>query len=165
MEIAINRAYAIRFLGFLGFLLIIPLFHFQPLAGPLVNAVFFLSLYFLKLRDSLILAAFPSLTALAVGLLPLQAMAIIPYIIFSNFILIVTFNYLRNKNYFLGVFTASLIKFLFLFLASNVLFTVFFQKQISQKLASMMSIPQFITAIIGGIIAYIILKKYGQGSH
>ncbi len=139
-------------------LVIMPLFHNQMITGPMVNAVFFISLYFLSLRDALVLAVFPSLIAVSAGTLPPPLAPMLPYIIVSNFILIIIFNFLRAKNYWIGVFLASTAKFLFLY-ASIYYFVGFFARAaLPAAIANMMSWPQLYTALAGGVIAYIFLK-------
>ncbi len=142
-----------------GSLLIMPLFHNQMITGPLVNAVFFIALYFLGLRDVLLLAFLPSLVALSAGTLPAALAPMVPYIIISNAVLIFVFGFLRQKNFWLGVFAASFLKFGFLYTSIFYLINLFSDKQLPQGAAAMMSWPQFYSALAGGVIAFIFLKS------
>lgn len=150
---------AIRYITAIGFLMLAPLIpgHFQPVSGPIVNAILFLSTYFFVLRDCYLLALIPSLIAAVSGLLPAPLIPMIPYIIVSNFILIFIFAKLKTNNYWLAVIVSSLAKFLFLFSISTFFMQLFFKKELPLKIAQMMSWPQLVTAIVGGIIAYLVL--------
>ena len=55
----------------------------------------------------------------------------------------------QNKNFWLAIITSSILKFAFLYTIS-----LYF----APKLAFIMGLPQLITAIIGGIIAFLFLK-------
>lgn len=142
-----------------GSLLIMPLFHNQTITGPLVNAIFFIALYFLGLRDVLLLAFLPSLVALSAGTLPTVLAPMVPYIIVSNAILICAFGFLRQKNFWLGVLAASVLKFSFLYASVFYLVSIFSDKKLPQSAATMMSWPQFYSALAGGVIAFIFLKS------
>jgi hypothetical protein len=135
-----------------------PLLKFQLISGSLVNAVLFISTAILGLEGALLICLIPSLIALGIGLLPSVLAPMIPFIIVSNAIFVLIFNFLRKKSYWLGIISASFIKFLFLFNASSLMFELISKKEIAVKAASMMSWPQLITALSGGLIAYIFLK-------
>jgi len=82
----------------------------------------------------------------------------IPFIMIGNTILILTFDTLKNKNYWLRVVTSSFLKFIFLYATSSVVINLLLKKDIAQQVAIMMSWPQLITALSGGILAYLSLK-------
>jgi len=135
-----------------------PMFHNQLFTGPLVNAALFIAVYFLGLKDALLLGAIPSLIAYFVGLLPAPLGPMIPYIIISNFIMVTIFYYLREKNYWLGVFMASFLKYIFLYATSYILIDFVAKGAQAKTVAAMMSWPQFSTAVAGGFLAFIFLK-------
>jgi len=135
-----------------------PLLKFQLVSGSLVNAVLFISTVILGLEGALLICLIPSLIALGIGLLPAALAPMVPFIVTSNAILVLTFNFLRKRNYWLGIISASFVKFLFLFGASSLMMELFSKKEIAVKAASMMSWPQLFTALSGGIIAYFILR-------
>jgi len=125
--------------------------HNQWLVGTLVNATLFGAAYRLAFGNAFLVAALPSSIALYRGLLPPFLATLIPFIIFSNLLLIVTFRFLRKKM-LVGVVTASLVKFVFLY--SVTLITVnFLASQAPQKLIVMLQWPQLITALAGGLLA------------
>jgi len=157
----LNKKMAINltiFLFLTSAITIVPLFHFQPITGPIVNAILFIAVSLLGIEYALLIGLIPSVIALSTGLLPAILAPMIPFIMLSNAILIITFAYLRNKNYWLGVITASMLKFLFLFTTSSVVINLLLKKEVATKVASIMSWPQLVTALIGGVMAYIVLK-------
>ena len=83
----------------------------------------------------------------------------IPFIMIGNTLLVVVFGYLKERDYWLGVIVASVLKFLFLFSISSIVIDLLFKKEIALKVAMMMSWPQLFTALIGGSIAYLFLKN------
>lgn len=138
--------------------IVAPLFHFQPITGTIVNATLFLGAMLLPIEYALMLGLLPSLMALSAGTLPAILAPMVPFIMASNTILVVSFAFLRQKNYFLATIFASILKFLFLFSTSYIVIHLITQQPIAQKAAMMMSWPQLATALLGGIIAFIFLK-------
>jgi len=147
-----------QFAALAGVATIAPLFHQQAITGPVVNATLFISVALLDIQSAILVGLVPSLIALSVGLLPPVLAPMIPFIMVGNTILIITFNYLKEKNYWLGVVAASALKFVFLFSASSVVIDLLLKKGIASKVAIMMSWPQLFTALAGGLIAYMLLK-------
>lgn len=141
-----------------GIATIAPLFHNQPITGPIVNAALFLGVIFVGAQNAVLIGLIPSLIALSVGLLPSPLAPMVPFIMLSNTILILAFGYLREKNFWLGVVSASILKFLFLYSTSFVVVNLIAQKPIAEKAAQMLSLPQLLTALAGGIIAFLVLK-------
>jgi len=82
----------------------------------------------------------------------------VPFIMISNVLLVLVFNFLQKRNYWLAVVSASLLKFIFLFSTSSVVIGLLIKKEIVAKVAAMMSWPQLLTALMGGIIAWLVIK-------
>lgn len=135
-----------------------PLFKQQMITGPIVNASLFASVVLLGMGPAVLIGTLPSLFAVFFGFHPAVLMPLVPFIITSNFILIVVFGSLRKVNYWLGVVSASFIKFLFLFGVSSVVISLFIKGPAVKSIAQMMSWPQLITALSGGVIACLFLK-------
>ena len=96
--------------------------------------------------------------ALSSGLLPLPLAPMIPFIMIANAILVAVFYYLYKKSFVAAILIAAFLKFVFLyavvtFLAQNLLDAIFLP-----KVAIMMSWPQFATALLGGVFAFVVLK-------
>lgn len=115
---------------------IVPLFHFQPITGPLVNAILFIGASLLGLEYALLIGLIPSVIALSTGLLPAILSPMVPFIMLSNAILIVTFIFFKKKNYWLGIITASVLKFIFLFSTSSIVVNLLLKKEVAIKVAS-----------------------------
>ncbi len=135
-----------------------PFLKSQTITGPIVNATLFISVLILGAENAILVGLVPSLVALSVGFLPAAISPMIPFIMAGNAILVVVFNFFRRKNYWLGVILASVLKFLFLWSSSSIVINLLLKKEIAQKAAAMMSWPQLLTALAGGVIAYLILK-------
>jgi len=143
---------------FLGIVVFAPLLNNQFITGPIVNAVLFLSTVYLGAGAGILISFLPSLFALSVGLLPVPLLPMIPYIILANAALVLSFDYLRDKSFGLAVVSASFLKFLLLFASSSYIINFFIKGSLPAKIAVMMSWPQLITALIGGLIAFFVIK-------
>ena len=153
---------AIVFLILMSIITIAPLFRNQIITGSIVNAILFLSVIILGLKTAIIIGIIPSIIALFTGILSPILMPLIPYIILSNIILVYSFYILKNKNYWLSIIVSSFLKFLFLFTISNFVIRFIIKEEVVKNIAVTMSYPQLITALTGGFIAYIILKKVNK---
>ena len=132
--------------------------HVQPITWPIINATLCISTVVLGTEATIMVGLIPSLIALTSGLLPAVLAPMIPFIMVSNALLVLIFSLLRKKNYWLGVISASTIKFIFLFSTSSLVINLLIKKEMATKVAEIMSWPQLLTALAGGIIAWLILK-------
>ncbi len=166
----------VYFTALLGISIIAPLFHFQPITGPIVNACLFIATAILGVQAGIMLGLLPSLVALSVGTLPTPLSPMVPFIMVSNAIMVVAFAYFAEGTEFLrrpskelgsfqspfrllaGIISASVLKFLFLFSTSYIVVHLIAQKPIAKTAATMMSWPQLTTALLGGLIAFAFLK-------
>jgi hypothetical protein len=147
-----------KFAAILTVATLAPLFHFQPITGPVVNAALFLAAALLGWQAGTALGVLPSLIAWTAGLLPSPMLPFLPFIMAGNGILVMVFCSLKEKNYWLSMLAASALKFLFLFFSSQTLFSILAKGPVLKQMILMMSWPQLITAVEGGIIAYFALK-------
>jgi hypothetical protein len=141
-----------------------PLIGQQAITGTIVNAILFISVIYIGIRGAVLIALVPSIFSLATGLLPIVLWPMIPFIMVSNIILILTFNFLRKsaqggsaaggKNFLVSIFSAGVLKFAFLAGVSSILINLFLKKEIAHQAVLMMSWPQLATAMAGGILAY-----------
>lgn len=132
--------------------------HSQWITGPLVNAMLILTCVLVGPMEAVILGLFPGVIALVSGLLPLPLAPMIPFIMIGNAVFIATFWYVKEKNMTLGIVVGAFLKFLFLAATVRFLMATILEATIVQKLAIMMSWPQFVTALIGGAIAMALLS-------
>jgi len=139
----------IKFALLLSISITAPLLHNQIITGSLVNAALFIGTATVGVFGASLICLLPSIFALASGTLPAALAPFIPFIMASNIILVAVFFYLKKYNYWLRIIIASCLKFLFLFFASL---------SIINFSTSMFSWIQFLTALIGGTMAYFILK-------
>ena len=154
-----TQAKILLFAVFLSIVTIIPAFiHIQWVTGPMVNAVLLIAVVLIGPMEAVLLGLMPSTVALSAGLLPLPLAPMVPFIMLGNAILIAVFHYLYQKNIFVAIGIAAFLKFAFLHQTVAWLMDRMLDGKIVAKLAVMMSWPQFFTALIGGMIAYGVLK-------
>jgi hypothetical protein len=148
-----------KFAVILGLSVLAPLFKIQMVTGPMVNALLFIATVMLGPYSAILIGLLPSAFSIAAGLLPWILAPMIPFIMVSNAILVLTFHYFYKKNYWLGVAIASVVKYAFLFITSQTLVNLLMKgAPAAQAAAILMSWPQLVTALIGGIVAYFFLK-------
>ena len=154
-----------KFLALASVATVLPfLIHLQWLTGPIVNAILIITLLLVGIRSALVLCLIPSLMALSGGLLPAILAPVVPFIMISNVILVLSvetaYNYFKNANfgYAIGVIVGAGLKFLFLFSSISIISKLLLKQELAVKVAQIMSWPQFATAVIGGMIAWVVLK-------
>jgi len=151
-------------LSFLSFSVPFSLGHPQWLVGTTVNMCLFLAAIFLPRKFILPLIIFPSLAVLSRGIIfgPFTMFLVyfLPFIWLANLVLILTFKKLfPYLNYFFSVFLAATAKFLFLFIIAN----VYFEFSLAPKIfLQLMGANQFLTALAGGTISWIIFNFYAK---
>ncbi|PIZ58740.1 iron hydrogenase [bacterium (Candidatus Torokbacteria) CG_4_10_14_0_2_um_filter_35_8] len=134
--------------------------HQQFITGPIVNAMLFLAVITVGVRQALLICFIPSVFALSVGLVPAVLAPVVPFIMISNAILVLVFEKIWKKNFIIGVGLASLLKFSFLFASSQVVVNLFVKEELAKKAVVMFSWPQLVTAFMGGAIALVAWKVY-----
>lgn len=158
----------VKFLSLAIVATFLPFFiHLQWVTGPIVNAVLILALILVGIRSALIIALIPSVIALSSGLLPAILAPMVPFIMISNVILVLSVDwfYRNMKNgqvgYWTGVGIGAMLKFLFLFASVDVISRLLLKKELAIKVAQMMSWPQLATALAGGVLAWVFLRSFG----
>jgi hypothetical protein len=154
-----------RFITLAGVALILPFFiHLQWFTGPIINAVLVLVLFLVGIRSALVIALVPSLMALSGGLIPPVLAPVVPFIMISNCIFVLSIDRIyewsknSNRGYWLGIVIGASLKFIFLYFSVSFIIKLILKKELAVKVAQMMSWPQLITAILGGVIAWAVLK-------
>ena len=154
-----TQAKILLFAVLLGIVIIVPAFiHAQWITGPVVNATLLIVAVLIGPMEAVLIGLIPSTVALSAGLLPLPLAPMVPFIMLGNAILIAVFHYLYKKNFFVALGISAFLKFAFLHQTVVWLMSRMLDGKIVAKLAVMMSWPQFFTAVIGGVIAYGLLK-------
>lgn len=158
--ISIRLEYFIYSLAFF-----IPLFISGPqwLTGTVVNSLLFISIQRLSFKKVIPMTVLPSLGAVLNGILfgpaTVYLYYFLPFIWAGNLILILTFSKIKRKNYFLAVLSSSGAKSLLLFLVAN----LYFSQQIVPKIfLTAMGSFQLMTALAGGVLSYLIIKKTNE---
>jgi len=153
------------FLGLSTTAMSVPLIvHLQPFSGPIINAVLILILFIVGIRSALVVALIPSLMALAGGLLPAILAPAVPFIMISNVIFIITIDWFYNtivdpqRGYWTGVLIGAGLKFAFLLASTSIVSGLLLKQELAPKVAQIMSWPQFATAVVGGAIAWMVLR-------
>jgi hypothetical protein len=160
-ELAISRekiTYLTKLVGLLSVAIIVPLFHQQMITGPIVNATLFVATVVLGVSGGILVGLVPSIVALSAGLLSPVLTPMVPFIMIGNTILVLTFNWLKERNYWQGVILGSILKFVFLYSTSSVVINLLLKKEVAVQVSLMMSWPQLLTALLGGGIAYVFIK-------
>lgn len=136
----------------------------QLLVGSVVNAVLLIATYACGTFYGAAVGVLTPLTALLVGQLKPALAPFIPFIMIGNAILVVCFGILHKKGnlgkYF-GIIVGALLKFVFLYLSATKLIHLFkmnFPAKIAKALSVSMGAAQLITALIGGIIALVLIE-------
>jgi hypothetical protein len=165
IAVQVNTRAIAKFLGLAGVATLLPFFiHLQWITGPIINAIFILTLFLVGIRSALVVCLIPSSIALAGGLLPAILAPVVPFIMIGNVILVLGVDWLYNhfKNevwgYWLGVIIGAGLKFIFLFASVNFIAKLLIKQELAVKVAQMMSWPQLATAMTGGMIAWVVLK-------
>ncbi|NIA29487.1 MAG: hypothetical protein GWP06_06190 [Actinobacteria bacterium] len=145
----------------------------QPITGPLVNLMLILTTLVLNPLAGVILGSISPLVAVIRGQLPAILLPMVPFIIIANALFVLIFGLtgklfpfsldhdsspLKSIGNWLGLLLGATIKFLWLYASASFVVPLILGKQLPAPFIAMMAIPQFITAIIGGIFALLIFS-------
>ncbi len=161
----IDYNYLLKFIALLALATGVPFLgiHSQWIVGPIVNATLILAVFLVGVRGAVLIGLLPSTIALSTGLLPAVLAPVIPFIIISNTLLVLVIDYAKKyMAYFPVLFIAASAKYLFLFITSSFIIQGLLNSALASKVAIMMSWPQFATAVIGGLMAWGVLKAINQ---
>lgn len=153
-------SYALKFTILLGISIAAPFLHFQAITGTIVNAALIMAVVMLGRREAVTIGIFPSVISIVTGLLIPAAVPLIPFIIFSNVILIFMFSFFSRENYWKGIFAGSILKFVFLYFSGIILVRIFELSSLAKIINVMFSWQQLLTALSGGLVAYASLKIF-----
>lgn len=155
----------VRFIALLSVAIFAPAIDVQAVTGTLVNATLFVATVLIGVPAALLIGIIPSAISSVTGLLPAAILPMVPFIIFSNAILILVFAALRKGSYWRAVAAASLFKFAFLSAVGTYVIGYFVSDKVVAKVAAMMSYPQLLTALTGGAVAYLVLGVLGKNAN
>jgi hypothetical protein len=147
----------VQFIALLSVAIFAPAINIQAVTGTLVNSTLFISVALLGIPAAILIGIIPSVVSVATGALASPIAPMVPFIILSNSILALTFSKMRKKSYWRSVVAASFVKFAFLSVASSFVIGYFVSEKVAAKIALLMSYPQLLTALSGGVLAYVVL--------
>lgn len=142
----------------------------QPITGPLINAMLLITAILLAPIAGVILGILTPLVAVLRGQLPAILAPMVPFIMIGNGIYVLLFCFLKSKHNNSNIFVfslfsliiASLSKFIWIFFSAKILLVLFFNIKFPEKLLAMMSFPQFVTAMTGGLLALLLIKIFSH---
>lgn len=136
----------------------------QFLVGPIINCILILTVVMCGKWWGMVVGILTPLLAWFVGQLATPLAPFIPFIMIGNFLFVFIFSLFKEGKLIkrsVGIVIGAIVKFLFLSLAATKLINLFslnFPTKVANALAISMSIPQLITALVGGAFALIILE-------
>ena len=140
----------------------------QPITGPLVNMMLLLTTLILGPWAGVTVGTITPLAAAFRGQLPPFLLPMLPFIIIGNALLVWGFKFLagraktphvlRSVWHWLGVVVGSTLKFLWLYSAARLLVPLFFGKALPEAFIAIMATPQLVTALIGGVLAFLLYE-------
>ncbi|MCD6420540.1 MAG: ECF transporter S component [Synergistetes bacterium] len=125
----------------------------QYVTGPVVNFTIILATYVLGTIGGVILGCLTPWVAFISGLMPVAFLP--PIIMVGNGIYTLSFGLLKNtglKGMIAGIIAGAFLKYLFLSYAVTHIVHA------PPKLVQMLSLPQLFTALVGGVIAVLVVK-------
>lgn len=135
----------------------------QPVTGPLVNAMLFLTAQLLQPRAAAILGVITPFAALIRGQLPPALAAMLPVIIAGNVSMVYVFAAIARRNsmpvqpfsvrWTVGITAAAVVKFGLLYGGVSLLSPLLLSIPVPAPLVAMMSVSQLVTALAGGILS------------
>ncbi len=144
----------------------------QPVTGPLVNALLLITVETLGLGPAIALGMVTPLGGLLHGVLPLPLAVMIPFIMLGNATLVVLYNTLRGRSRWLALGMGAVAKFGVLVTSVSFLAARPLQLALTgaprtvvmpAAIVNMMSWPQLVTAIAGGLLAFAALRAFAPG--
>jgi hypothetical protein len=139
----------------------------QPVTGSLVNALLLITVETLGLWPAIGLGMVTPLGGLLHGVLPLPLAVMTPFIMLGNATLVGVYNALRSRNRWLALAAAAVAKFALLYGAVTFLVARSLELAVNGAaqtvvmpvtIVNMMSWPQLMTALTGGLLAFAVLR-------
>jgi hypothetical protein len=130
----------------------------QFVTGSIVNGTLLFAVCYLGIRSGLLISIIPSTIALATGVLPAPLAPMIPFIILGNTVLVISFDYLKKINYWLGAISGAVLKFGLLTGMASVVTHLITNKNAAANVAYMMNWPQLVTALAGSLLVFGLLS-------
>ena len=129
------------------------------IVGPLVNACLLISTALAGVWSGIIISFLAPFTSLINNHAPVAA-ALLPFAPFvgaGNAIYVISFYLLRKKSPIAGIGIGSILKFGFLYGAITLFLRILSFPKFAKALLLLFGWPQLITALIGGVVALIVI--------
>jgi hypothetical protein len=145
----------------------------QPITGPLINALLILTVEWGSVSQAICVGMVTPLGAALRGILPLPLLVMIPFISLGNALLVGSYGLLGQRSRWLGLVVGASAKALFLYGSSMILVARPLHLEMGGRdqvivmpevFLTMMSWPQWVTAMAGGLLAFGILGIMKKGS-
>jgi hypothetical protein len=124
----------------------------QPMTGPAINAMLFVSTAAVGVWGGVIIGALTPWIAFINGILNPALSPAIPFIMLGNAVLCIIFGLVKKINIYFAVAGAAAFKFIILSTA------VRFVVNVPPPAAKALQIPQLYTALVGGAVALVVIK-------
>lgn len=139
----------------------------QVVVGPLVNTVIITTVLICDIKYGVLVSILTPIMAALTGQLLTPMVPFVPFIMIGNAVLAVVLGllakYIKTYGVYAGIVLGAILKTLVLSFSAKhliIAFSLKIPKPIAAKLAIMMSTPQLISAIAGGIIALLFYAVY-----
>jgi hypothetical protein len=144
---------------FLGFSIPLLTSQSQLITGTIINSLFFIASERLNKKTLYLLLILPSLGAISHNVLfgpqTIFLFYFLPFIWIGNYLQVNVFSFAKRQSYFFRILLSALIKYFLLFIMANVYYSA---HVVPQLFITSMGIIQFITAGLGGLLAYFVLR-------
>lgn len=137
----------------------------QPITGPFVNFMLILTTLIINPTAGILLGSITPLIAVLRGQLPPLLLPMVPFIIAGNAVLVIFFSLpvsvtktgyskiVRQSAPWIGILLGAFLKFVLLYFSATLVLPILFVRSLPDPVIAMMALPQFITAIVGGVLA------------
>jgi len=141
----------------------------QPITGPLINMLLFITVTLLGWIAGAILGCLTPLIALIRGQLPALLAPLVPFIAVANTVLVLVYfliyylilkhaNFVKWLKIIIAVIFAAVAKYLFFILTVKIIFPYIVNFTIPDNVAIILMTPQLFTALFGGVLFLILLN-------
>ncbi|MBN2104810.1 ECF transporter S component [bacterium] len=143
----------------------------QPVTGPLINALLFLTTGLLGPLAGIMLGIITPVVALIRGQLPSILAPMVPFIAIGNAALVIIYSLIgriilsrihKQWAVFLPIVFASFGKFCVLLLSVRIIVPVMLGRHFPPKIELIMALPQLLTALGGGILFLLMRRIFSK---
>ncbi|MEA4826043.1 MAG: ECF transporter S component [Clostridium sp.] len=136
----------------------------QPFVGPVVNAILLLTAFYCGTILAVCVGILTPALALVSGVLPAPLGPFVPFIAAGNALFVICFGLFKNYGRiggYISIAAGAVVKYIFLYFSATKIATALklgIPQKVMKNLAIMMGTPQLVNALIGGVIAIVIIE-------